>query len=225
MNQEEQNQHAAQSFDDKPYEAQAGGDATILRPQMVPQTAPTDPFDPMNLGISTDYAQAINMQASTKPFELRKPHDQEFVRVSPREDYHLKVASISDKQDMNRVYIVSGCLVDEVKAKYPRAVHAVELVLTQALTGVAFLWPVPLAEDRGGKWHSSQRAACDQAKSRWTNMAAGRGEYEIKTVINPKEVAWGTFPPMREILLQAASERLIDPMEHSLLKKLRGEVE
>src|SRR5215471_11337805 len=66
-----------------------------------------DPFDPMNLGISTDYAAAINARSSTKAFELRKPNDQEYVRTSPRNDHHLAVCAIIDKQDMSRVYIVS----------------------------------------------------------------------------------------------------------------------
>ena len=190
-----------------------------------PKPAPIDPFDPMNLGISTDYAAAINAKASTKPFELRAPNEQEFFRTSPQKNHHLVVGSIADKQDMGKVYIVSGVLLEEVKLKFPKVVRAVELVLTQILAGASLVWPVPLAEDRGGKWNSTQRAACEQGKTRWTNKTSGRGEYEILTVNNPKDVDWDSFPPFRDILRQAASERLIDSMEHALLKKLRGEIE
>jgi hypothetical protein len=142
---------------------------------------PLDPFDPMNLGISTDYAAAISAQAAAKPFELRKPNDQEFFRTSPRDDHHLVVASITDKQEMGRVYIVRGDFLEALKAKFPRAARASELVLAQSLAGAAFVWPIPLAEDRGGKWNSSQRQAGDQSKTRWTNMAAGRGQYDLIT--------------------------------------------
>jgi hypothetical protein len=90
-----------------------------------------EPFDPMNLGISIDYAAAISAQASTKPFELRKPNDQEFFRTSSRNDQHLPVATITDKQDMGRVYIVRGDFIDTLKAKFPKAIRAAELVLTQ----------------------------------------------------------------------------------------------
>ena len=162
---------------------------------------------------------------STKPFELRAPNEQEFFRTSPQKNHHLVVGSIADKQDMGRVYIVSGVLLEEVKLKFPKAVRAVELVLTQILAGASLVWPVPLAEDRGGKWNSTQRAACEQGKTRWTNKTSGRGEYDILTVNNPKEVDWDSFPPFRDILRQAASERLIDSLEHPLLKKLRGEIE
>jgi predicted transcriptional regulator len=51
--------------------------------------APADPFDPMNLGISTDYAAAINAQASqAKPTRPKKlcPHtpDPRILRVQQR---------------------------------------------------------------------------------------------------------------------------------------------
>ena len=58
-----------------------------------------------------DYAAAINAQVSNKPFELRKPNDQEYFRTSPRQGHHLVVASIADKQDMSKVYVVSGPLL------------------------------------------------------------------------------------------------------------------
>jgi hypothetical protein len=186
---------------------------------------PVDPFDPVNLGIPTDYARAINAQASSKPFELRKPNDQEYFRTSPQEDHRLVVGAVVDKQDMGRVYIVSGSILDEIKVRFPKAIRAVQLVLTQSLVGAAFLWPVPLMEDRGGQWNSSQRAACDSAIHKWTNMSAGRGRYDVVTVDNPKPVDWGSFPIFREILRQACSESLIDSLDHPFLRKLAGEPE
>jgi hypothetical protein len=184
-----------------------------------------DPFDPMNLGITTDYAAAINAVVSIKPFDLRKPNDQEFFRTSPNPSQHLIVGSITDKQDMSRVYVVSHKVLDEVKAKFAKAVRGVDLVLAQTLAKAPLLWPVPLAEDRGGKWNSSQRAACDQGKSRWTNMVSGRGQYDCTTVHNPAAVDWNAFPPFNEILRQALTDRFIDSMDHLLLRKLRGETE
>jgi hypothetical protein len=188
--------------------------------------APVDPFDPMNLGISTDYAAAINAQSSNKPFELRKPNDQEFFRTSPLKHQRLVVGGIVDKTDMGRVYIVSPAILDQVKARFPKAIRVFEWVLAQNLSGDAFPWPVPLAEDRGGQWNSSHRSACDSGLHKWTNMSAGRGRYDITAVDNPKEVDWNSYPPMSEILRQALSDgRLIDSMDHHLLRKLAGKTE
>lgn len=101
------------------------------------------------------------------------------------------------------------------------------LVLAQTLVGTGLAWPVPLAEDRGGKWHSTERAACEQGKSRWTIMASdsSRGQYEIGEANNPKQVNWESFPPFADILRRAYSDRLIDSLDHPLLNKLRGKIE
>ena len=188
--------------------------------------SPVDPFDPMQLGISTDYAAAISVAAATKPFELRKPNDQEYFRTTPHKHQRLIVGGIADKQDMSKLYVVSPLVLDEVKARFAKHVRAFELVLTQTIAGAAFLWGVPLAEDRGGRWNSEQRAGCHQGETRWTNMASGRGQYDITTIDNPKRVSWESFPPMSDMLRQALSEgRLVDLRDHVLLKKLRGEIE
>jgi hypothetical protein len=199
-------------------------DVSGAKPQ--PSNAPPDPFDPMSLGISTEYAAAINEQTSTKP-EGRRPNEQEYFRVSPLPEHRLPVASIADKQDNGKVYIISGPILDAVKAEFPRLVRAVLIVTAQTLIGTILAWPVPLAEDRGGKWNSQQRVASEQGKMMWTNMASNhsRAQYDISTVDNPKEVDWKSFPPFAEILRQAFSERLIDSIDHPLLKKLRGKIE
>ena len=184
-----------------------------------------DPFDPMNLGISTDYAAAINARASSKPFELRKPNDQEFFRSSPRESQCLDVLAIADKQDMGRVYVVSGAIRDIVAHRFPKSVRAVRLVLSVTLVGNVLVWPVPQAEDRGGQWNTSQQTAYESGRTKWTNMAAGRGRYDVVSIDNPKSIDWDAFPPYRDILRQACAERLIESFDHPLLRKLAGESE
>jgi hypothetical protein len=194
--------------------------------QPQPDPAPVDPFDPMNLGISTDYAAAISAHASTKPFELRKPNNQEFFRTSPFEHQRLLVGGIVDKQDMSKLYVVLPSLLDEVRVRYSSHLRIYELVITQTLAGAPLLWGVPQEEDRGGRWHSQERAARHQGTTRWTNMVAGRGQYDFTTIDNLKQVDWDSFPPMAETLRQALSDgRIIDSMDHPLLRKLRGEIE
>ena len=126
---------------------------------------------------------------------------------------------------MSRVYVIAPSLLPEVKREFPKHLRAVDLFVAQTLYGASLVWPVPRAEDRGGKWNSTQRVACDGGKSHWTNMASGRGQYDIHTIDNPKEIDWDTLPPFSTILREAVSERFIDSLDHPLLKKLRGQVE
>jgi hypothetical protein len=190
--------------------------------------APANPFDPMNLGISTDYAAAINVQKSTKA-EGRKPNDQEYFRVSPLAEHRLIVASIADKQDTGKIYIVAGSVLEAVKAEFPRFVRAVQIVIAQTQVGLILAWPVPLEQDRGGRWHSEHRRAAEDGKTKWTTMVSNtpRAKYDVTSVDNPKpvQVDWKSLPPFAEILQQAFSERLIDSVEHPLLMKLRGKIE
>jgi hypothetical protein len=207
-------------------EAGANDSKRISQPTYSTKPATVDPFDPMQLGISTDYAAAISAQASAKPVELRKPNDQEYFRTSPHPHQRLLVGGIQDKQDMSKLYVVPNSLLDKVRARFPKHVRTYRLVLTQSGEGAAILWGVPQSEDRGGSWYSSQREACEKGQSHWTNMTSGRGKYDFESINNPKEVDWNSFAPMAEILRQALSDgRLIESMDHPLLRKLGGEIE
>jgi hypothetical protein len=224
MNDKEQEKQAAATKTEKggAEKDTAEGNAAAIDGAEKPKLGPIDPFDPVNLGIPSSYAAAINAQSSSKPYELRKPNDQEYFRTSAVESHCVRVGAIADKQDMGRVYVVSGAVLDEVIKRFPKSVRGVELVLTMSLVGVAFVWPVPLAEDRGGQWNSTQRDAKKSGVDIWTNMAPGRGRYDLTTVNNPKAVDWAAFPPFREILRQACAERFIDSLDHLLLRKLAG---
>jgi hypothetical protein len=112
-------------------------DESTVPTSQPPEVAAVDPFDPMNLGISTEYAAAISAHASTKPFELRKPHEQEFFRTSPCKNQRLLVGGILDKQDMSKLYVVLPSLLDEVRMRFLKHIRIHELVLTQTLAGAS----------------------------------------------------------------------------------------
>jgi hypothetical protein len=58
------------------------------------------------------------------------------------------------------------------------------------------------------------------------NMVAWRGKYDVTTIDNLKAVIWESFPPMTDMLRQALADgRLIDSLDHPVLRKLRGDIE
>ena len=96
-------------------------DQSTAARQQPPVSTPVDPFDPMKLGISTDYAAAISAQASTKPFELRKPNGQaEFFRTSLFSHQRLVVGAVADQQEMSKLYVVQPGVLDQVKMRFPQ---------------------------------------------------------------------------------------------------------
>jgi hypothetical protein len=94
--------------------------------------------------------------------------------------------------------------------------------------GTVFLWPVPLptADGRLNSWHQSQRNAAELGENQWTRMRAnmGAGSYDI-TVAPPgvSEPRWPTETFAELLKIAFGNGRLIDRLDHPVLKRLRGE--
>jgi hypothetical protein len=101
-----------------------------------------------------------------------------------------------------------------------------ELRITR--TGAVFLWPVrlPGADGKVDEWSRTALESADMAVKGWVRVTANMalGAYEVWQ-------ATGTVPPpewpdlpLKEILRIAFKGRLIDTLDHPVLRKLRGEV-
>jgi hypothetical protein len=93
--------------------------------------------------------------------------------------------------------------------------------------GVVFLWPVPVTttDVRILEWHRSAREGAEMAMHKWVrvqaNMNLGAYEmFEASGVIPEPEWPSAFFPEMLRI---AFSDRLIDRLDHPVVKRLRGE--
>jgi hypothetical protein len=93
--------------------------------------------------------------------------------------------------------------------------------------GVAFLWPVrlPGADGRQLEWHRSAAEAAEMAMKEWVRVKANMqlGAYEVwgasATIPGP------TWPELtyQQMLAIAFKGRLVDSLDHPVLKRLRGE--
>jgi hypothetical protein len=74
------------------------------------------------------------------------------------------------------------------------------------------------------EWHRSRREAAELAMTRWVRAKANMnlGAYEISVAESIMvEPQWPDLP-FSEILRLAFRDRLIDRLDHSVLKRLRG---
>jgi hypothetical protein len=74
------------------------------------------------------------------------------------------------------------------------------------------------------EWHRSRREAAELAMTRWVRAKANKnlGAYEISVAESIMvEPQWPDLP-FSEILRLAFRDRLIDRLDHSVLKRLRG---
>jgi hypothetical protein len=112
----------------------------------------SDPFDPVNLRLDQSFVETSGVRKLLTTVPVRKPNNQDFIRVHPGEDYRLAAAVIELKED-REVYLV----LPTVAAQLPGECVPVILFTGINRQGVVFLWPVKLPTPDGkiNEWHRS----------------------------------------------------------------------
>jgi hypothetical protein len=182
-----------------------------------------DPFDPVKLRLSQDFAAGQAVKKILTKVPVRKPDKQWFVRVRPGEDWRLSTAFIELKED-RELYLVDRPLVSALSAE------VVPMVLFTCVTrhGVVFLWPIPLPGEDGkhNEWHRSALEAARRAESRWIRVVsnfASRGYDVFEAIGALPEPEWPDVS-FAELLKIAFGGRFIRSADHPVVRRLRGDV-
>jgi hypothetical protein len=189
---------------------------TIVSTEAMP-----DPFDLANLRLGQDFTETVGVKKVLMTVPVHKPRPQDFVRVhlSPvfRGDFPMIVL-----KDEDEIYIVARGVVAEL------ATEIVSMSLFTAVNrqGVCFLWPVrlPSADGRQQEWHRSAREAAEMAVNRWVRTKANRslGAYEIHVAEGVMaEPVWPDVD-FAGLIKLAFRDRIVDSLEHPVVKRLRG---
>jgi hypothetical protein len=152
-----------------------------------------NPFDPAALRLDQSFAggRAVKKLLTTIP--VRKPGNQDFVRVHAGEDYRLDTAVISLKDD-RETYL----LAPTVRAELIAECVPVSLYTVMNRQGVLSLWPVrlPAHDGKDMEWWRSAREAAALAMDAWVRIKANppSGTFTSKRWITPSLsvcVGWG----------------------------------
>lgn len=213
----------------------AGADAT----QPVPMTfasdsetqAPTggsaasDPFNNLDsLRLSQDFADQAAVRHVFTTIGVRKPNRQEFVRVREGENWKFETGCFTDGES-REVYMVPQALWPELQGE----VRPTCLVTCLSRnSNVPFLWPLKLPgpDGRPNRWNESAIEAASLAEQQWlrvvADMSAGCYVPQIATG-NLAEPEWPAGLTLNDLIRLAFRDRLIDDIQHPLLRRLRGE--
>ena len=183
---------------------------------------PCNPFDPKNLRIGQRFGEGQDVRRVLVSVQVRKPHRQEFCRAHPDAAMALEAAILEFKLDRQ-----SFIVLPELAPYLPGEAVSKLLVTTISNHGGLFLWPIRLADDQGrlDEWNVVALEAAERAKTRWVRLMAnmGAGTYDVLE-------AAGQFPDpiwpdvtLKKLLEIAFKGRIIDSMEHPILRRLRGE--
>jgi hypothetical protein len=183
----------------------------------------SDPFDLASLRLSQDFDDTVGVKKLLRTIPTRKPNTQDFVRTHPSEDYRL-LARCVDLKDDRELFLVRPEVAHELVGE------TVVKTLFTAINrqGVLFVWPVsvPALDAKQLEWWRSMREAAELAMHSWVRVKANMdlGAYEIfeagSLMADP---VWPEIS-FQEILRIAFRDRIIDRIDHPVVKRLRGEV-
>lgn len=179
-------------------------------------------FSMSELALTQDFDTAIGLETRIHTVAVKKPTKMTYVRVHPSPEFRMPLATLVD--EMGEMYAV-----------HPKVLHAVAdeakpTLLYTAIddSGNVFLYPVglPGADGSSNAWWQSGHAAAATAQKEWVRIVAVKtaGHYVTKAAkVDKGEPKWPE-KSFEELLNMAfADGRLIDSLDHPLIRKLNGE--
>jgi hypothetical protein len=186
---------------------------------------PLDPFDTERLRTSS--LDDIGVERITLTVPVRRPGRTEFFRVHPDPAYSIDwvVLERDDELDRETYWVTQefrGELEDELKR--------VRVFTCINKRGTVFLWTAKLPSPDspiGRRWAESALEIADYAKTCWVKMAGKRdlGAYEMfKARGDLGEPDWPDKSLSELLRLAFKGDRLIDSLNHPVLRELAGEM-
>jgi hypothetical protein len=184
---------------------------------------PPDPFDLEALRLPSDHSAGLGVKKLLTNIAVRRPDSQWFIRTHLTMYFEAWLLEL--KEDREHYLVVSN-----LGLALPA--HAVPKVLRLAITrqGTPFFWPIKLPGESGRRdmWNASALLAAKEAESHWVSVQANMhaGAYDIQvataTIPDPRwdEVLGGKS--LQDLLRIAFRDRVIDTIDHPVIKQLRG---
>jgi hypothetical protein len=187
---------------------------------------PSKEFDLEALRLPQDYSGATGAKKLLTTISVRKPTKHEFVRVYSNPDWHYPTKLFKDDESGD-FYLVAPDLWDELIGE----TFPFQLVPAITRQKSFFVWPLrlPGPDGKANSWHESAREAAQLAQESWVRLSSNMElkAYDIYQATG--HLGDPDWSPLQEMGLEGAlniafKRRLIDDLNHDLLRRLRGEV-
>jgi hypothetical protein len=204
-----------------------------LRGNASPDDAPTDrapgesdPFaDLESLRLTQDFVAHNGVKPLLSSVAVRKPNRQEFIRVRPGDEWQFEAGCLTENSTKD-IYLVHASLVDELRGDVKATCLRASI---SRGSKTPFLWPIGLPGPGGqwNSWHESAATAASLAEGNWLKVTSDGNANTYRT-----HVAEATFPEpewpvelsMNSLIRVAFKDRIIDSIDHRVLRRLRGEI-
>ncbi len=173
--------------------------------------------------LSQDFESMAGVRKEIVTIPVRKPDRQSFIQVHPGEEWRMNALILELKEDREN-YLVLPHLLEALPEEFiPK-----HLFTCQTRQGVPFLWPVrmPGRDGRLDQWNQSALLIINEYSGQWIRVVPnmGLGGYEV--IVPNNEFPPPHWPPegFQSLLRKAFRGKIIENLDHSVLKRLRGEL-
>lgn len=186
-------------------------------------TLSSEDLDLDAMRLPSDFGAITGVQKVLTMVPIRKPSPQAYVRVHPDVAWTLVVAVVEMKDD-NDVYLV----LPELYSALAQEARPKQLYIGITRDGNPFVWLVnmPGPDGRIDMWSQSAHAGANLAKKHWVRIKSNRdlGAYEVLQATNLKdEPSWPGLS-FKELVNLAFRGKVIDSLDHVVIRRLRGEI-
>jgi len=184
---------------------------------------PPDPFDPAALRLGADYAEGLGVRKVITMVPNRKPNKSEWFQVRPGEEWRLQTAVLELEKGVERsTYLVAPSLWADLSGEIAPAL----LLTCVNRANDLFLWRIKLpgSDGRSNTWTDSALQIAKAAETTWCRMVSDMAN-GIYTHYEPTgELPDPRWPELsfNEILRLAFRGRMIDSLDHPIIRELRG---
>jgi len=207
--------------------ANGGSAPPTDKPPAPPASPAPDPFDPASLRLSHNFGASLGVKKLLTSVPVRKsPPKTAFVRVHPSDDYSVATMLLEVEGDRDSTYLVVPELHSALAAE--PACASWQLYTAIDRQGNLFLWKVhlPGVDGKSNRWWDSAGDAVKLARQSWVRVASDMalGAYSVWEATGELTEPDWLGHSFRDVLALAFRGKLIDALDHPVLRKLRGEV-
>lgn len=156
-----------------------------------------------------------------------RPGKNTFFRVQP--DWTATAEFLEIDGDKRVLYLVLPGILLDIAEEAKLTVSVKTLYLYVDREGAVGLWPVSVGSDvADNRYKETAREALESAERKWVRVRTNQSErcYEVHDAVNQSAYGEPVFPKQtrNEILRAAFKERLIDSVEHRVIRQLLGAI-
>jgi hypothetical protein len=176
-----------------------------------------DDLDSLRLSL----AASVGTREVLTHVPVRKPSRTEWVRVHPAADMQIATGVFIDREEREVFFVVP-----ELRAELVGELRSILMLTAITRQGVLMLWPVPLPDESGRRnaWADTAREAAETAKQQWVRVVADMALGAYRMHLAEGDLPDPVWPAksLAELLKLAFKGRIIDSIDHPVVRRLRG---